>query len=280
MKHLDLFSGIGGFALAAKWAGWDTVGFSEVEPFCCKLLQKRFPNIKNYGDIRKISKQDCPQVDIITGGYPCQPFSVAGQRKGAADDRHLWPAMFRLVQELNPTWVIGENVAGHVSMGLDQVISDLEAEGYTTRAFIIPAAAVDAPHRRDRVWVVANRQGKQGNVCNTSPSEQEQGEPGRSSCENIVANSNLRSEGESRHEQHKARPEVCDTEEQRPETWNRLRDGCESWRPEAWPAEPSVGRVVNGLPRRLDRLRGLGNAIVPQVAYKIFQGINETENKY
>ena len=159
MKHLDLFSGIGGFALAARWVGWETVGFCEIDPYCQQVLRKHWPDVPIYDDVRELTGETVGHVDIITGGYPCQPFSVAGKRRGEADDRHLWPEFARLIRELRPRWVVGENVAGHINMGLDDVLSDLEGLGYTWEAFVIPACAVNAPHRRDRVWFVADSLG-------------------------------------------------------------------------------------------------------------------------
>lgn len=157
MNHLDLFSGIGGFALAASWCGFKTVGFSEIEPYASAVLKKNFPNIKNYGDIRKITKSTVPErIELITGGFPCQPFSVAGARNGRGDARDLWPEMFRVIADFKPTWVLGENVAGFVDMELDRTIADLEGADYEVQPIIIPACAVGAPHRRDRVWIIAH----------------------------------------------------------------------------------------------------------------------------
>ena len=156
MKHLDLFSGIGGFALAARWAGIETVAFCEIEDFPKRVLQKNFPGIKIHGDIKELDGAEYEGIDIITGGYPCQPFSVAGNRKGSKDDRHLWPEMLRVITQSRPSWVLCENVYGHVSMGIDKVLFDLESEGYSARTVVVPACAVDAPHKRQRVWIVAN----------------------------------------------------------------------------------------------------------------------------
>ena len=157
MNVLDLFSGIGGFSLGLERAGMKTIAFCEIEEFTRKVLHKHWPNVPIFEDIRKLHGSDITEpVDLICGGYPCQPFSCAGKRQGQADDRHLWPEMFRLIREIRPNWVIAENVAGHVNMGLDSVLSDLESEGYETTTFIIPACAVNAPHRRDRVWIIAN----------------------------------------------------------------------------------------------------------------------------
>lgn len=157
MRHLELFSGIGGFALAASWV-WgkehEIHSFVEIDPFCQKVLKKHWPNVPIVSDIKEY-RHDGTTIDLLTGGFPCQPFSVAGKQRGTEDDRWRWPEMFKVISEVKPRWIIGENVAGIVKMELDNCISDLEAEGYECQPFIIPACAVDAPHRRDRVWIVA-----------------------------------------------------------------------------------------------------------------------------
>ena len=156
MKMLDLFSGIGGFSLAAQWAGIDTVAFCEKEPYCQKVLKKNFPDIPIFSDIKNLKRSDINgTIDIITGGFPCQPFSIAGRKKGTEDDRDLWPEMLRVIQEFQPTWIIGENVANFVNMAFQRTKTDLESEGYEVQPLIIPACSVGAPHRRDRVWIVA-----------------------------------------------------------------------------------------------------------------------------
>jgi len=235
VRHLDLFSGIGGFALAARWVGWETIGFCENDKYCQQVLKKHWPDVPIFDDVRELKGESIGSVDIITGGYPCQPFSLAGKRRGKEDDRHLWPEFARLIRELRPRWVLGENVAGHITMGLDEVLADLEGLGYTWEAFVIPACAVDAQHRRDRVWIVAD-----------SRRIDERPEKGGSS--RIAVNSKAQSIGStSRH-----RFTNCGR----------------------WSVEPNVGRVAHGIPRRVDRLRGLGNAIVPQVAEMIFRSID------
>lgn len=157
LQILDLFSGIGGFSLGLERAGMETVAFCKIEKFPRRVLRKHWPDVPIFKDVRELHAKDLPKaVDVICGGYPCQPFSVAGKRRGKEDDRHLWPEMFRLVRECRPSFVICENVVGHVTMGLDTVLSDLEGEGYTCWAFIIPACAVNAIHRRDRLWIVAH----------------------------------------------------------------------------------------------------------------------------
>ena len=164
MKHGSLFSGIGGFDLAAEWIGWENVFHCEREPFAQKVLQHHFPNSKLYEDIKKFDATNYfGRIDILTGGFPCQPFSTAGKRKGTEDDRHLWPEMLRVIREISPRYVVGENVRGLVnwSGGLvfEQVCADLEAEGYEVIPFILPACSKDAPHRRDRIWFVAYANG-------------------------------------------------------------------------------------------------------------------------
>jgi len=156
VRHLDLFSGIGGFALAAQWTGGiETVAFCEINKYARQVLAKNFPNVPMHDDVKTLNPKDYGRIDLITGGYPCQPFSSAGQRKGAEDDRHLWPAMRRIIEEARPRWVLSENVVGHITLGLDQVLSELESIGYAATATVIPACAVDARHRRDRVWIMA-----------------------------------------------------------------------------------------------------------------------------
>jgi len=160
MRKASLFSGIGGIDLAAKWAGMTTVAFCEIELFCQHVLRKHWPHVPIIDDVHDFTREELEclgigTIDIISAGYPCQPFSVAGKRRGAEDDRHLWPEVKRILEEIRPRWFVGENVAGHVTLGLDDVLSDLESIDYTAQAFVIPAAAVFASHRRDRVFIVA-----------------------------------------------------------------------------------------------------------------------------
>ncbi len=169
LRHLDLFSGIGGFSLGLEaTGGFDTVAFCDIEEYPRKVLAKHWPRVKQYTDIKELSYDklksdgiisDNKKIDIITGGYPCQPFSVAGRKKGEEDPRHLWPEYLRLIQELRPTWVIGENVSGHIKLGLDTVLQNLADQMYSTRTFSISASSVGANHQRERIWIVANANG-------------------------------------------------------------------------------------------------------------------------
>lgn len=161
MNHGSLFSGIGGFDLAAEWMGWNNVFNCEWEEFPRKVLKHHFPKAEQHEDIKDFdATQYNGRIDILSGGFPCQPFSTAGLRKGSEDERHLWPEMLRVIRECQPRWVVGENVRGLVnwSEGLvfETCCTDLEALGYSVQSFIIPACAVNAPHRRDRVWIIAH----------------------------------------------------------------------------------------------------------------------------
>jgi DNA (cytosine-5)-methyltransferase 1 len=164
MRHLDLFSGIGGFALGLEATQKiKTVAFCEIDKYCTKVLNKNWPEVPVYKDIKeltydKLKADGIDSIDIITGGYPCQPFSIAGNKKGVEDPRHLWPEYFRLIKECRPTWIIGENVSGHIKLGLDAVQEDLESQGYSLRTFSVSASSIGANHQRERIWTVAYSQ--------------------------------------------------------------------------------------------------------------------------
>lgn len=292
MVHLDLFSGIGGFALAVDtvWPGSEHV-FCDNDPFCQAIIKKHWPQSQIYGDIRQLTKEqliadsrseessglskltrqeslETWDIDILTGGFPCQPFSQAGRRKGTDDDRYLWPEMLRVIREFSPVWVIAENVRGLITWNdglvFKQVCADLEGEGYEVQAFVIPAVAVNAPHRRDRVWFVANRTG-------------------------------ARLEG--RHEQPEGykRRDTDDTDSKRPGLQGRIKKGKghsgltnrtgsdqgTSWNENWLEVATQLCTLDDGLPNGLARprgwrnaaLKGAGNAIVPQVAIEIMRTI-------
>jgi DNA (cytosine-5)-methyltransferase 1 len=250
MKVLDLFSGIGGFSLGLERAGMKTVAFCEIDNFCQKVLYKHWPDVPVYNDIRalnaeKLQEDGIGPIDVICGGFPCQPFSGAGKKLGRQDNRDLWPEMFRLIKECQPTWIIGENVTGFINMELERTTIDLESENYEVQPLIIPACAVNAPHRRDRVWILAhsesigrNRRGAQYRECFKSFTKEDAiSAKGASdvSKRGIITYSN----GE------------------------RKLDF--TYLPSWWEIEPAICGVNNGIPHRMDRIRVLGNAVVPQI---------------
>lgn len=272
MRHLDLFSGIGGFSLSASRVWGDKhkiVAFCEIDPFCQKVLKKHWPDTLIYLDIRELKGDDFGTIDILTGGFPCQPYSVAGKQKGADDDRALWPEMFRIIREIRPRWIIAENVPGIVNMELDQMLFDLESEGYAWEAFIIPACAVDAPHRRDRVWIVAYNGLSQsmelsGGIKTRRNGISDGGETMADSQEPGLSNGR--------------QPKIKTGKDE--ENGKMAFSGFERCSGSWWPIEPELGRVANGVPNRVDRLKSLGNAIVPEVAAVIMQGIKEIESAF
>ncbi len=159
LKFISVFAGIGGLDLGLERAGMECVAQIEIDPFCQKVLTKHWPNVPKFGDIRDVGKDrkyQLPSVDLIVGGYPCQPYSYSGERRSTEDDRHLWPEYFRLIDEFNPAWVVSENVPGIITTILDDVLSDLEGIGYATTPLVIPACAVNALHRRDRVFAISH----------------------------------------------------------------------------------------------------------------------------
>ena len=261
----SLFAGIGGLDLGLERAGMVCKWQVEIDPFCQKVLAKHWPDVARYEDVRDVGGHNLEPVDLICGGFPCQPHSVAGKRRGAADDRNLWPEYLRIVTELRPRWVLGENVPGIISNAyIDTVLADLEAQGYACGTFGIPAVAFDAPHRRQRIWIVANaisggrrESGQRGGVGriqewtpNLSMSAAE------SDTRALAYAYDKRLEGQEPARRYGRE--------------SRLLAEC-SW----WATEPDVGRVADGVPDRVDRLRSLGNAVVPQVAEWIGRRIVE-----
>ncbi len=247
MRVLDLFSGIGGFSLGLQMAGgFETVQFVEIDPWCRQVLAKNFPGVPVHDDIKTFGGVP---ADVVCGGFPCQPFSHAGKQRGTADDRDLWPEMARVIETVRPAWVIGENVAGFIPMGLDRSISDLESLGYEVQAFDLPACAVQAPHRRSRVWIIGHSHRHDEPELPVDAEVSRQPTLAHSisqrGCSGHPAGENAEDAGESPRGQE-------------------LRQ---------WLPEPSVGRVAHGIPRRVDRLRGLGNAVVPQVVAEIGRAI-------
>lgn len=318
LTHGSLFAGIGGFDLGFERAGFTTIWQVEYDPYCQAVLAKHFPTARRYADIRSVhgvlahaeksgqlrteqQENDCQGADwrgtddthqkgqgdcdgclstptVLTGGFPCQPFSVAGKRRGISDDRWLWPQMRRIIAEVRPRWVVAENVPGLIKMALDAVLSDLEALGYTTGAITIPACAVDAPHRRERLWIVAHTSGAGSRSQSGNALHEE-----RSTSQNRrtrLSQATRRTDGAAISDHQSTSQDVAD-----PSNTNR-RSNCQTqagrtpkqfggracgtptgthW----WLPEPNVGRVAHGVPHRVHCLRALGNAIIPQIAEAI-----------
>jgi len=308
LRHVDLCSGIGGFALGFEWAGLSKpVLFCDVDPFCIEVLRKHWPDVPKANDVKELANEPevlVPDCDILTAGYPCQPFSLAGQRKGTEDDRHIWPHILRIVAQKRPTWCVFENVYGHISMGLDEVLADLEAESYATRTFIVPACGVNAPHKRERLWIVArNLEDSTSSECNTRPEvtgtlSQGDEDGGKSdntdgSSSDVAYSASVGVQGlwASREQESYSHGEeevfmrgsedMAYPDSKRTPCWTSGREyagdarqssrskGKHSRGMETWDFEPNVGRVANGVSRRVDRLKSLGNAVVPHIVEQL-----------
>ena len=271
LTHLSLFSGIGGLDLAAEWAGFTTVGQCEFADYPTKVLEKHWPDVPRWRDVRTLTKESFYErtglrtVDVISGGFPCQPFSVAGKQKGKGDDRYLWPEMLRVITELRPRCVVGENVPGIIKIAAGQVVKDLERAGYHVVVFNFEAAAVGAWHRRSRVFFVgiadvadADGSGLQGRKQPETPDAAEDAgeQPSRAPA------------GECSEAVYDAMRSGCAGDAR----WGQSQELADG---RCWAAEPDVGRVAHGIPARVDRLKCLGNAVVPQQAYPIFKALME-----
>ena len=293
LTHLSLFSGIGGLDLAAEMAGFTTVGQCEWADFPTKILEQHWPGVPRWRDIHTLTGESFYErtglrtVDVISGGFPCQPFSVAGKQRAKDDDRYLWPEMLRVIREIRPAWVLGENVPGIINLALDEVLSSLEAEGYETQTFIIPACGVDAGHKRERCAIVAytDRNGLPAAAQHGSGAETGDGyaqrkintgeiertdQPGHSEDlpgGEAAANADSIGRQRSGYKQIFNNWGGCQISA---EGSNRVHS---SW--ENWPPEPGVDRVVDGLPDRVDRVKALGNAVVPQQFYPFFEAMAE-----
>jgi len=281
MKVLDLFSGIGGFSIGLERAGFETVAFCEIEEYPRAVLKRHWPNVPVYGDIKQLTgeqlRADGIVPELIVGGFPCQPFSVAGRQRGEQDERHLWPEMLRLIRECRPRWVIGENVSGLVKLGLDEVLASLEAEGYTAWTFIIPACAVNAPHKRDRLWIVAHADSEGQSDGSQHEQRLAVGNTGSCGCSGFDGrrsgqepeNGCTQSSGGLVSHADSTRLQGHGREHELPEGEREEPIGRSCW----WEFEPNVGRVANGVPARSHRIKGLGNAVVPQIPEIIGQTI-------
>ena len=389
IRILDICSGIGGFSLGLEsTGGFDTVAFCEFDDFCRKVLNKHWPDVPIYKDLKEIGNEPeriIQDFDLICGGIPCQPFSVAGKKKGKEDDRHLWPYMYEIIKHKKPTWVIVENVGGFVNVALDDVCLDLETQGYATQSFIIPACSVEAPHRRDRIWILgknlenpgrALRQGRieqgenadevgqgdadqlersggasRSDVANASSqrlqghrgehglreaskeeqtgrSSQEQdvshakeldrdvdvnghsgqgdgqqrqglqGELGRASgnrAEDVADTERLGQQGQGEHERPSNTAKASEGQASGTDDGSQGQTGQGHTEPGVggmadgvsarldghygFEREPNIPRVATGIPERVNRLKALGNSIVPQVIHNIGLAILEEEER-
>jgi DNA (cytosine-5)-methyltransferase 1 len=282
VRLLDLFSGIGGFSLGLERAGMQTMAFCEKNPFCREVLAKHWPSVPCYENVYELTgeiiEHDIGPIDIIAGGFPCQPYSVAGKQRGEDDDRDLWPQMRRLISEVRPRWVCGENVAGLIHLGLDRVLSDLDALGYAVQTFVIPACAVDAPQRRARLWILAHADGvgrdgqrepEHAELESTRRDEPDRRSKGRRRNGTAVADTD--GTGCSQQRRSQSVPEKLPTAE-RSRNWNNGTTLHGRRVP-----QPGVRLLAYGIPRRVDQLRALGNAVVPQVVEEVGCAIMEAE---
>jgi DNA (cytosine-5)-methyltransferase 1 len=264
LRVLDLFSGIGGFSLGLeRTGGLETVAFCEICPKARKVLSKHWPNIKQYEDIRGLNNEqlidDGIEADVITGGFPCQDISCAGKGKGIKAERSgLWSEMFRLIRDVRPTWAIIENVSALRSKGLTLVLQNLSEIGMFVEWHCIPASAVGAPHQRDRIWIVANTNGSNSGVFTKS----------------LAGTKETISE---RSEQFRSWAKIRSCGEDVADTISKSVANCESQGQHHWAIEPNVGRVAHGIPNRVDRLKQLGNSVVPQIPELIGNAILEVE---
>ena len=288
LRHGSLFSGIGGFDLASDWMGWENVFHCEWNPFGQRVLKYYWPNSISHNDITKTDFSIYRgEIDIITGGFPCQPYSTAGKRLGKEDNRHLWPEMLRAIREIKPRWVVGENVRGLISwnggMVFEEVQADLESEGYEVQPFILPAASVNAPHRRDRIWFVAFNSKSNRDTKVTGIWERKNDESIGICKENINATNSkfLRLEhGEKRR----------GFTESKGKTQTKGSSFTKQPKTNCWTRFPTVSPICDGDDGLSDRLDSInfskwrnesikagGNAIVPQVVYQIFKTIEQYE---
>ena len=280
LRVLSLFSGVGLGDLGLMMAGMDIVGQVEIDGYCQNILKLRWPDVPKWRDIKRVRPEDLPTADLISGGFPCQPFSLAGKQGGTIDDRYLWPEMFRIIKAKKPKYVLGENVPGIIKLGLDEVLSDLEGEGYSIRTFNIPACATDADHKRERIWILgysgSSESGRLSGIGRKCLFE-------IGSTSKDVADSNAtRQRRESRKKEievnvmadtpcHNGKRTVLSRSGR-----TELTNDCDVAYRERWRGlEPGICRVANGVRNRVDRLRALGNGQHVFTVYEIGRLIME-----
>jgi DNA (cytosine-5)-methyltransferase 1 len=291
VNHASLFSGIGGFDLAAEWMGWTNVLHCESNPFCQKVLKYHFPNAKTYNDVKTFDGTEWQgQIDILTGGFPCQPYSTAGKRLGKDDERHLWPEMCRIISEVTPAYVVGENVRGLLNWNgglvFEEVCVDLENLGYQVWTGVLPAAGVGAPHRRERIWWVASNAARNGNNRKPNKFCEAQWRPNNGKFAKFAKRGEIRNVANANGNGFKRR--MC-TEQYALAKRQFEKRNARFIQWENFPTEPPVCGGNDGLPRELDGITfrqwqtasvaAYGNAIVPQIAYTIFQAIEKTNEQ-
>ena len=291
LNGLSLFSGIGGLDLAFEWAGGHVAAMCEIDTYCQRVLRKHWPDIPLFNDVREVKCSNVGAVDIIYGGFPCQPFSVAGKQKGKGDTRYLWPEFSRLVAEIRPRWVVAENVPGIIRIAADDVCTELERQGYKVGIWDFEAASVGAKHRRERIFFVAHagrslrqgsfergalrNEGTRGNACQlerpSSPSStnatsrQREAQRGAGS----VQETNITTRRNSRWKPEPKLGGMADG----------IFTGLDERELTFWNINPEpVNRTAKGIPNRTKRLKALGNAVVPQQAYPIFKAIADMES--
>lgn len=285
MKHATLFSGIGGPELAAEWMGWENAFHCEINPFGRRVLDYYWPKAESYENIKETDFTKWRgTVDVLTGGFPCQPYSAAGKRKGKADERHLWPEMLRAIREIRPSWVVGENVFGITNWNggvvFEEVCAELEAEGYEVQPFVLPAAGINAPHKRDRVFFIAYSNGS-ANVRKSRENDGE-GKEERDEVRESTESSSLRGNDSNASsvgypgKEHRSKESRFDTEKDTGERW------------ENFPTQSPICSRNDEFSDRLDRITfpkwrnesiaAYGNAIVPGLMYQIYQAIEEYTN--
>jgi DNA (cytosine-5)-methyltransferase 1 len=315
LTHLALFTGIGGFHIAAEWAGFTSVEFSEIEPYCCGLLEQHWPDIPNHGNITTADFSHLRGfVTVLSAGVPCQPASLAGKRRGAEDDRWLWPAALDVVRCVQPAWCIFENPDGILSLGeFAGVLSRLGSLGYNVRAFRVPASALGAGHHRYRVFTVANNDSAErraresgGNLGNGQEAGWGQSANGSTSCDQVGVVAGSAGKGRDRWRNNSG-PESTGTQFNAEgcgeanshafssglEERQSFIEHCRAQFPATqrtgnkqhvlrgfWYAQPPLCGGVPRIPNRSYRLKALGNAVVPQQAYPFFAAIAQTEMIY